>query len=773
MDAVTATNTRATNNTRTPRRRRTSPLPALLAGGACGLAGTPAAAVQLGDIQVQSALGHPLRASIAYALNPGEQLYSYCIYLRPSGADGLPALERARLTLANGRIHIEGSVAVREPMISIGVTLDCPYSANLTRAYTVMLDPAPLLDTVPAAPLTAGAIDTANRPIANRPIADRPVEPARRPATAVRPAQPSGAAAAVPATGTYRVRAGDTLSAIASRIDNRPVGLWAAVDALFAANPHAFIGGDPNRLKAGSVLTIPAFDGTAIPAVADAPQTVQAPTETAAASETTAYPGFDGEAADTAAPGETDAAATTATVETAEPATSATTAVDDQTPDLRPGDVMLGDDRSFVSPIESPVESPVESPAAAADSLPEVLEPRAPGSGLAPASGNAPQASGDAASADGWQNWIGGGVIATIALLLGLLLGRMQRGRVGAPDAEPPATAVDDAPAAQSPAAPDVDFDIGTQPATSHAVALDADLSQGTGLKAASELEVAQDFGFSTAHELGANIDLLIPAGGTADDDASPTTDILPTRRVEEHTILEREILPTDDDDYDLSMIVDATKQKFEDSDVTAKDLVAVEVPNESIDDSDEEYTLSKEIDYKVLEHGVLQQDHEDELKATQALNAEIVKAATELAGRLDDYAELPAGGDTVELDNADVLAAGDSDETEVLTDLDDTGVNPAVPADVDGPTILTDLDDTGINPEVTAEMPGSVTDDASESTFEGTVEMPGADRDGYDELAETTATTELTEKLPAAENDPTVEMDVESGVYSTRKSAG
>ena len=53
--AVTATGTR----------RRYPLLPVLLAGGAAALAAAPAPAVQLGDIEVRSALGQPLRASIA------------------------------------------------------------------------------------------------------------------------------------------------------------------------------------------------------------------------------------------------------------------------------------------------------------------------------------------------------------------------------------------------------------------------------------------------------------------------------------------------------------------------------------------------------------------------------------------------------------------------------------------------------------------------------------------------------------------------------------
>jgi len=74
-------------------------IPALVATGACSLAASPAAALQLGELEVQSALGQPLRASIAYALRPDEQLFSDCVVIKP--AFGLPALDRATITECN------------------------------------------------------------------------------------------------------------------------------------------------------------------------------------------------------------------------------------------------------------------------------------------------------------------------------------------------------------------------------------------------------------------------------------------------------------------------------------------------------------------------------------------------------------------------------------------------------------------------------------------------------------------------------------------------
>ena len=103
-----------------------------------------------------------------------------------------------------------------------------------------------------------------------------------------------------------------------------------------------------------------------------------------------------------------------------------------------------------------------------------------------------------------------------------------------------------------------------------------------------------------------------------------------------------------DDSQYDLSVIVDATKQALGDADATTKDLNAVQLDAQQRNVDDSAYTLSKEVDFEVLE-----QDYEEELTQTQAVNEEIARAAMELAQRmetqdeddvlLDVTAEMPA----------------------------------------------------------------------------------------------------------------------------------
>ena len=90
------------------------------------------------------------------------------------------------------------------------------------------------------------------------------------------------------------------------------------------------------------------------------------------------------------------------------------------------------------------------------------------------------------------------------------------------------------------------------------------------------------------------------------------------------------------------------------------------------MDDETGEYTLNKDVDYQILE-----QDYEDELTATQALNKEIEEAARTLVERMDDVdasgdetVEMPASADpeiTAEL-TAKLPASGDAHRMRIST---------------------------------------------------------------------------------------------------------
>ena len=146
--------TRAKRNDAKDRAMSRNLLPLVALGG--GLAATPAAALELGDVSVQSNLGQPLRASIAYALAPNEMLSSACVSVSAGqSTGGLPGIGNSTVSITERAIVITGQTAVREPMLGARVTINCPYTPNLSREYMLFVDPAPVAESLRAAPPVA------------------------------------------------------------------------------------------------------------------------------------------------------------------------------------------------------------------------------------------------------------------------------------------------------------------------------------------------------------------------------------------------------------------------------------------------------------------------------------------------------------------------------------------------------------------------------------------------------------------------------------------
>lgn len=594
-------------------------IPAIIAVGS-SLAALPAGALELGELTVQSRLGQPLRASIAYALAPNEQLSDYCVTMRPGpSVSGLPGLGAATVSVANGVIMLTGRTPVREPMISAHVVVNCPYSANLSREYMLFIDP--LISTQP----TTVTLQTTPQaePIAITPTAiERPVT-----AVVAKPVEKD-----IGTATSYQVQAGESLSMIAQRIENRTIGLWPAVNAIFAANPDAFMNNDPNQMKAGSWLSIPDFDGSA--AVVASPEPIAVPVaEVSAAYEPTPVVEATTEeiVLDESAPIEQPIAVEETVV--------------DMTNDLQPGDIIL--------------DTKLEGPTTASSS------PNVPVAIITTKS-----VSTDGTASPSWLIWLAG---SAVALVFGLLMfSRRLRGRSD----KLPAVTLTDQPQrrfsdtqttdTENIEALGVDYDLSDDSPTEENLVLDADLVIGTGLDQSSTASNSEDFGFAATTKL----DIELPFEPVAE--ISDETDMLSPLRTDELSILESEVLP-EDDDYDMSVIVDATKMPRPE-DVTEHDLKAVEIPPDDETFIAENYTISKEVDYNVVE-----QDYEDEMTATQALNEEIARAATELAERMESDGDdnettaLPLATVT-ELDITAQMPA----QNDEISDIDDTGINEA-----------------------------------------------------------------------------------------------
>ena len=424
------------------------------------------------------------------------------------------------------------------------------------------------------------------------------------------------------------------------------------------------------------------------------------------------------------------------------PAPSATTA-------LRPGDIIVGSDNATLG---EPVERTTATPAAAPRTA--VVRSSQPSGGLS------------------WLIWLIGSGIAVIAGVI-YFARRYKEGfgsvAVGAPAgpkrrrrekrdtvAEPKSLSRDD-----------MDYTVEETAAVGSAFSLDADLGLGSGLSDSDDIDVAQDFGFSTTSDLAGDLDLMLPEGAEDEPEAQPT-DIIEPHLPRMHSILESEVLPNTGDDYDLSMIVDATQQTFEDTDVTEKDLFAVPVSQSASNEETGSFTINDDIGTRLIE-----QDYEKEHAATQTVDADIARAALELSDRMDE-----ADDEALADSGMDLEALGLDFELpaeEELSDLDDTGINtgltaklqademPAGEDDLCDATVL--MDETEAEDmEVTAQMPVRA---RADDTVEQTARLPGRDADDSDFL------DELTAELQRAGNDATVEMDVESGRVNTKKRIG
>ena len=253
-----------------------------------GMASLPAHALSLGRLSVLSALGEPLRAEIDVAQITPEEASSLKTAVgtpeafKAAGLEYTPVLAGLDVSLqrrADGRsyLRLTSSRPVSEPFVDL--VLQATWSAGqLTRDYTRLFDPpgsrANATAAAPAAPARAAA-----------PRLQEPVARASPPAAAVRPEPvaraPRTAPAPAPAVSAggdkkLTVKAGDTAGQIAAQNKPGAVSLDQMLVAMLRSNPNAFIDGNINRLKAGSVLDLPGADTAGTVSAGEASQTVVA-----------------------------------------------------------------------------------------------------------------------------------------------------------------------------------------------------------------------------------------------------------------------------------------------------------------------------------------------------------------------------------------------------------------------------------------------------------------------------------------------------------------
>jgi FimV-like protein len=509
-----------------------------------------AAAIELGPIEVHSKLGHPLRASIAFALGPNESIAANCVSLR-SGASDFPVVFGARVSVANGVIALSGNTPINEPLMSANLVIDCPYTAHVSRNFTVFLDPSFERASVTATTPAAARIITEPRPEPRRSVRARPQ---------AAPSLP------IEQGSTYVVQPGDSLSRIAQRLQGRVIALQPAMSAIYNANPEAFENGDPNRLHAGSVLVVPSLAGSGVapqPAASDfvTSRVIDAPelSEDTVEESASLYGG---------AGSHTSVAASTPEVN--DP-------VDEFVPPPVEEPIQMVDDSPTRAAADSPVEASVAAPETPAEPDFAVQDSDSAYAGLLPGdvifdeSAFAEDA-GDAATMEAevappprqiagsriiatppsqespfssWLLWLVAGALSLIGAYVAF--GQRLRERFGwmpfgSGDAAARPQSEHSAPRAAAITVPEstmsveeirptydaVDFDLSDDAPTEENFALDADLIDGTGFEQSADVAVNEDFGFASTTSL----DLELPDMSDEAEDTPRSSSMQPRCRI-------------------------------------------------------------------------------------------------------------------------------------------------------------------------------------------------------------------------------------------------
>ena len=287
-----------------------------------GLYAPNAAALALGPITVQSALGEPLRAEIdlpqitAAEADSLQASTAAADIFRAQGMEYTAIANQVQMKLhrrPDGRsvLRLSGSSPVNDPFVDLVV--DARWgSGHITRSYTMLFDPPSLrrtpatvtasaqtsapassaapaarapAATAPAAAAPSGAASSisaetraaaraqvraeAAQPSPATPRATPPTPaPTPAPKAAPRPApdpvqrppatQPSSQPA--PAADSVTVKPGDTAGRLANTHRLGGVSLDQMLVAMMRGNPDAFIQGNVHRIKAGAVLQLPNTD---------------------------------------------------------------------------------------------------------------------------------------------------------------------------------------------------------------------------------------------------------------------------------------------------------------------------------------------------------------------------------------------------------------------------------------------------------------------------------------------------------------------------------
>jgi len=219
-------------------------------------------AAGLGQLNVASGIGEPLRAEIELLSVTPAEIATLTAKIAPEATYAAQGLERpashrdinvqiAKSASGKDILKLRSDQPMTEPFLDMLVEVEWE-TGRVLREYTVLLDPPGYNNAIATPQIQKPAIKSVNNLAEKTPA----------PVTQTKPV-PSTTSTAIPVAtqntqaDDYLTRKGDTLSTIARRLKPEGVSLDQMLVGLFEANPEAFSGNNMNRLKVGKILQTP------------------------------------------------------------------------------------------------------------------------------------------------------------------------------------------------------------------------------------------------------------------------------------------------------------------------------------------------------------------------------------------------------------------------------------------------------------------------------------------------------------------------------------
>lgn len=277
----------------------------LITASVLALAAMPVFAVSLGQVQMRSGLGQPLLATIPIYDASAYELQNLNVRLAPNEAYRRIGIDRSQyedvvvevIEDEDGRslVQLSSPNAFNEPVLNLLLETRLGNGVGQVKEFTALVDPPFIakaaIQTIesptvaltpvvappaPATPIRTPEVATGSEPAAvssqtKAPEAKKapvkkngpaPVKAEQRAPTAAAPAKPP-AVPQIPATAANQreVTSGESLYTVAvehrNKLGDSAISLNQMMTAIQRANSQAFIRGDRNLLKRGSILRMP------------------------------------------------------------------------------------------------------------------------------------------------------------------------------------------------------------------------------------------------------------------------------------------------------------------------------------------------------------------------------------------------------------------------------------------------------------------------------------------------------------------------------------